>query len=192
MNKKVLSFLGVLALLGLLCVLVAKFGVVENDPDVNENVETKEPITDPILLLSSDDEVQWKIEEYCYDIESQLDVYLYCFSFELEGNRTYKLDLSLDSDIINEEGVYGVEKYGIRFLGEYYWSDNNRGVDINIEKGKVDPYDTEVTYFFATSNLPNDKTTVNFYTHGSYDVECITDFDPSEIDLLTFELYCIQ
>lgn len=200
MNKKdVFRALFSLLLLAAVLALVVGFGMqvdsTQNDADVNDSIETKEPITDPVLLLSSDDDVQWKTEQYRIDTESQLDAYFYCFSVELEGNRTYKLDLSIDSDIVNEEGVYGIEKYGVRYLGEYYWSDDiDRGVTFNIEKGNDDPYDTEVTYYLTLYDVPNDKTTVNFYTHGSFDVECITDLDPSDIDLylLTFELYCVQ
>lgn len=198
MNRKdVFRALFAWLLLAAVLALVVGFGMkvdsTQNDADVNDSIETKEPITDPVLLLSSDDDVQWNTEKYCLEDEGPTYQYLYYFSEELEGNRTYKLKLRLDSDVINDEFFFGIEKYGIRLFGEYYWSDDNGPVEIQIEKGNtVDQYDTEVTYYFTLGDLPNDKTVINFYTHGSYDVEMVADLDPSEVDLLTFELYCVQ
>ena len=194
MKKKVISFLVALALLAVLGVLVAKYGYVEKDDASSGEIttQTKEPITEPVLILSSEDSVGWKTEQYCTDMESQFYVHLYYFPVELEGYRTYKLKLRLDSDAILEDGVYGVEKFGIRLFGEYYWSEYFNSSDLIIEKGKPDHYDTEITFYFTLKGLPDDKTVVNFYTHGSYDVECFSDLHPDDVDILSFELYCVQ
>ena len=190
--KKYISVLVSVALLVLICVLVARFGFVEQESPVEQTTQTKEPLTDPVLILSSENSVEWNSEEYCVDAEAQLNAYLYYFSAKLEGNRTYKLKLNVDSDKINEDGYYGFEKYGAWLFGEYYWSDDQSGFKFNIEKGDPDMYDTTVTCYFTLGDLPDNHAIVRFYTHGSYDVECFPELDPAEFDILSFELYCVQ
>ena len=78
--KKYISVLVSVALLVLICVLVARFGFVEQESPVEQTTQTKEPLTDPVLILSSENSVEWNSEEYCVDAEAQLNAYLYYFS----------------------------------------------------------------------------------------------------------------
>ena len=191
--KKYILVLVSVALLVLICVLVARFGLVEeNDISATESdlvttapsdLEDGSDFT-PVLVISQDD-VSWKTKK-CYADGDYYNDYLAYFTVELAPDATYKLNLDLDYLTVDDEGAGG-EALGFDINGVYCWEGDDKYIYSQIKR---ELHHTYGFYYFSTPEN-GESVTVNIYMLYAYEETGFEDYPPAN-ENITFELYRVK
>lgn len=197
-NKKNGALIVALMLLVASLTLLVRFGIeVQPSEDVMSSQISTIPQpsvpTEEVLVLSSEDGIEWKVKEVVNEASGQTE-YLYYFTAEVAAGRKYRLEMHLEGSAVLD-GMYGFEKIGFCFSEEHGF------VEEFFVEGFTDPARIQVKRSSTGTDAilyvqPNENidipVIIEFYAQGCFVEDQLQFFDPMGTCPVDFKLYCYE